>query len=569
MPIIDDERGVLVLRLVYDGPPLSGKTTTLRTLARGLGVDIVTPEERDGRTMYFDWLDYVGGIFDGRRIRCQVVSVPGQTELASRREALLESADAVVLVADSLPEPFGRALQLARELVPILRQRRPPTGVVVQANKRDAPGALSRSELRDRLDRIAPIALTETIATSGDGVREAFVLGVRLALDRVRALAEAGAIPRGRPDVDDPTALLDRLRSLPTVTVSPTASPLEVAPPTAASEVAPPAASVVSSASASISPAAPRSEPADPVSVLVAAIAPSGPVGADAHIPAPRPIVELDDEAAETTAVASNAPPPRDPVHVLVSALEERRPEERLFRPDPNMPSGFIWPPVDGRTLLHEVAQLALVPERTSRGDWSASGGGWRFHSRGPAIYADVNEGRAALIAWARLHAASSRLLSPGRALILADAGREQVRLWQLVRVEAPLRETLEEASTRAPGGVVLALMFATMQLVRARQSLSASRARLPCTLWTVGTDAMRQPIFVGVMPEEAEGADPEPELDVASLVRRELGPVLAGLARDRSDYDEIVGGLSITTDRSAEGDGLRALHAAATAARA
>lgn len=527
MPIIDDERGVLVLRLVYDGPPFSGKTTTLRTLARGLGVDVVTPEEREGRTLFFDWVDYVGGLFDGRRIRCQIVSVPGQRELAARREHLLETADAVVLVADSMPEPFADAMRLVRDLVPILRQRHPPTGIVVQANKRDAPGALPRGELRDRLDRIAPIALTETIATSGDGVREAFVLGVRLALDRVRALAELGAIPRGRPDVDDASMLLESLRGLDVRSGSLAAEP---APPRAVSIPPPRAASI----------------PPDPVSVLVAALsAPTDPT-ANATIPAPPPIVEL--------AEVSREPEPSP------------SPEERLFRPDPNMPGGFIWPPVDGRALLHEVARLALVPERTTRGDWSASGGGWRFHSRALAIFDDVNEGRAALIAWARLHAASSRVLSPGRALILADAGREQVRLWQLVRVEAPLRETLADASTRAPGAVVLALMFATMQLVRARQSLAAVRARLPCTLWTVGTDPMRQPIFVGVMPDEADGADPDADLDVHALVKRELGPVLLHLARDRDDYEQIVSGLSVTTDRSAEGDGLRALHAAAIA---
>ncbi|HKU41917.1 MAG TPA: hypothetical protein VJR89_27355, partial [Polyangiales bacterium] len=101
MPIIDNKRGVLVVRLVYDGPPMSGKTTSLRTLARGLGVSVETPEERDGRTVYFDWMDYVGGLFEGRQIRCQVVSVPGQTEHARRRQQLLASADAVVLVADT------------------------------------------------------------------------------------------------------------------------------------------------------------------------------------------------------------------------------------------------------------------------------------------------------------------------------------------------------------------------------------------------------------------------------------------------------------------------------------
>ncbi len=557
MPIIDDERGVLVLRLVYDGPPFSGKTTTLRTLARGLGVGVVTPEEREGRTLFFDWVDYVGGLFDGRRIRCQIVSVPGQRELAARREALLETADAVVLVADSTPEPFADALRLARDLVPILRQRRPPTGIVVQANKRDAVGALPRGELRDRLDRIGPIALTETVATSGDGVREAFVLGVRLALDRVRALAEAGAIPRGRPDVDDPSMLLDRMRGIDELELAspPRRDVAEVRTPTP-EPAREPALELTPAPTASVELAAPAED-------------------SDARIPAPPPIVELADVSPEpaTAEPATAEPAPAEPAPAEPAPAEPapaepnlESVEERLFRPDPNMPGGFIWPPVDGRALLHEVARLALVPERTTRGDWSASGGGWRFHSRARAIYDDVNAGRAALIAWARLHAASSRVLSPGRALILADAGRDQVRLWQLVRVEPPLRETLADASTRAPGAVVLSLMFATMQLVRARQSLTAVRARLPCTLWTVGTDPMRQPIFVGVMPDEAEGPDPDLDVDMLALVRRELGPVLVRLAHDREDYDEIVSGLAVTTDRSSEGDGLRALHAAAVA---
>src|SRR5690349_6479428 len=98
MPTLDKERGVLIVRVVYDGPPHSGKTTTLRSLAKGLGVEIHSPEERDGRTLFFDWVEYVGGLFEGRQIRCQIVSVPGQAELAERRKLLLQSADAVVLV---------------------------------------------------------------------------------------------------------------------------------------------------------------------------------------------------------------------------------------------------------------------------------------------------------------------------------------------------------------------------------------------------------------------------------------------------------------------------------------
>jgi hypothetical protein len=96
MAIIDETRGVLVVRIVYDGPALSGKTTSLRALAQGVSSKLECPAELAGRTLFFDWVDYVGGLFDGRQIRCQIVSVPGQRELAHRRQMLVETADAVI-----------------------------------------------------------------------------------------------------------------------------------------------------------------------------------------------------------------------------------------------------------------------------------------------------------------------------------------------------------------------------------------------------------------------------------------------------------------------------------------
>src|ERR1700761_5646260 len=103
MAILDPRSDAVVIRVVYDGAPMAGKSTSVRALGRGLGGKVVTPAEISGRTLYFDWLDYTGGLFEGRRIRCQIVSVPGQAALAPRRRHLLESADAVVFVGDSTP----------------------------------------------------------------------------------------------------------------------------------------------------------------------------------------------------------------------------------------------------------------------------------------------------------------------------------------------------------------------------------------------------------------------------------------------------------------------------------
>ena len=107
MAILDPRSDAVVIRVVYDGAPMAGKTTSVRALGRGVGGVVASPAEVSGRTLYFDWLDYTGGLFEGRRIRCQIISVPGQATLAPRRRRLLESADAIVFVGDSTPVGFA------------------------------------------------------------------------------------------------------------------------------------------------------------------------------------------------------------------------------------------------------------------------------------------------------------------------------------------------------------------------------------------------------------------------------------------------------------------------------
>ena len=51
MAVIDETRGVLVVRIVYDGPAFSGKTTSLKALARGVSSQVTTPAETAGRNV--------------------------------------------------------------------------------------------------------------------------------------------------------------------------------------------------------------------------------------------------------------------------------------------------------------------------------------------------------------------------------------------------------------------------------------------------------------------------------------------------------------------------------------
>ena len=69
---------------------------------------------------------------------------------------------------------------------------------------------LALDEMRDALGA-GTMAITESIAQRGDGIRETFVLAVRLALDRVRLLWARRELPGCRPPVDTPQDLLAAL----------------------------------------------------------------------------------------------------------------------------------------------------------------------------------------------------------------------------------------------------------------------------------------------------------------------------------------------------------------------
>jgi len=430
LAVLDLERGVVVVRVAYDGPPMAGKTTSIRALGRSLVRHVETPQEIDGRTMFFDWMEYTAGVFEGHQIRCQVVSVPGQQHLAPRRKALLLAADAIVFVADtSSPEAAAESGESVTALAGVLQGRSPPVGVVVQANKRDAPAAIGIPMLRALMgNALSGVAITESVAHEAEGTRETFVLAVRLALDRVRALIACGAMPHGRPEVDSADDLLMSFERLDTSSVS-----------------------------------------------------------------------EL---------------PPGDPCEVpALSRLVRGAARERAPRlPDVRVPSGAIWPAVDGRLILHEAVPSDLRARRSDGGAWIAgTGTGWRIHSAADARFPEFDAGREAVVVWARAHAARLPLLSPGRCVVVAESGDGAWRLWQIVRVMPSLRRRLLDLAYGSDASTVLdALTSAARTLFEA--STDPLSAGLPLTFDSVG-EGERGAQIVSLLSAPAE-LDPLTVLD-------------------------------------------------------
>jgi signal recognition particle receptor subunit beta len=181
--VYDPESQKLVVRVVYDGPGMAGKTTNLQQLysifAPQRRSELYTGTTADSRTLCLDWMQIDGGLVRGHDLRCHLLTVPGQEVLARRRQMLLSMADTVVFVLESSEAGLEDALPMWRSLLAWTGGPEQGVPIVIQANKQDLPGALNARQIRERWTLDPAILVSAASASSGEGVRETAVLAIR------------------------------------------------------------------------------------------------------------------------------------------------------------------------------------------------------------------------------------------------------------------------------------------------------------------------------------------------------------------------------------------------------
>ena len=211
MPSFDFDRNCYVVRIVYDGPGLAGKTTNLEHVCRVIPArqrsEMVTPAALKGRTMFFDWVELEGPNHEDALVRFQLISVPGQEARNYRRRPLVESADVVVFVADSSEAGMNDTQRMFARLKVSVRRRSAPLPVVVQANKQDVPGALGVPELRKKLRLGDDVPFVRATANQGKGVKPTLTLAMRLGVE----LIDRDEIAPLLPELADPDSLFDHV----------------------------------------------------------------------------------------------------------------------------------------------------------------------------------------------------------------------------------------------------------------------------------------------------------------------------------------------------------------------
>lgn len=174
----DDSR--LVVKIVYYGPALSGKTTNLiflhDSLQPQLSGELMTMETKDDRTLFFDLLPLGFKTPSGMLVKIKLFTVPGQVQHDSTRKAVLSRADGVIFVADSQVDQSinnGESFQNLAENAARVGLDFQNLPLVVQFNKRDLTNILSREEILSRWSK-APWPLVFSIAVTGHGILTTF-----------------------------------------------------------------------------------------------------------------------------------------------------------------------------------------------------------------------------------------------------------------------------------------------------------------------------------------------------------------------------------------------------------
>ena len=203
----------ILVKIVFYGPGLSGKTTNLQKLHEMMSpnqrTDLFSVNTMEDRTLFFDLLPMDLGYVYGNSIKLQIYTVPGQVHYDSTRRIVLSGADGVVFIADSDPSKIQENVQSINNLHHNLQANRlniKEVPLVLQYNKRDLPNALPVETLNQKLN-FRNVPYFEGVAVDGVGVLETFSETVK---QTVRYIFEKYQLSKGIKNID---SVIEKLES--------------------------------------------------------------------------------------------------------------------------------------------------------------------------------------------------------------------------------------------------------------------------------------------------------------------------------------------------------------------
>ena len=177
--IFNYENKTLQVKVVYYGPAMSGKTTSIKSLFSYFKKEhsVKSIDSSVGRTLFFDFgvLQFKGIEWS---LKLLIYSATGQDFYASTRPATLNGVDGLIFVVDSQIEYLEHNIRSWNELKTIFGSEFYKIPIVISLNKCDL---LSINNLVNNIflsylyfNRFKHISFKKTIAIEGKGVLDTF-----------------------------------------------------------------------------------------------------------------------------------------------------------------------------------------------------------------------------------------------------------------------------------------------------------------------------------------------------------------------------------------------------------
>ena len=165
------------IKIVYFGPAMSGKTTSLKYLMSRYGQEqnLRSIETTTGRTLVFDFgsITITGNDW---KLKIFLYSATGQDFYASTRLATINNLDGIIFVADSQHEFLDDNVRSWNELFLYYGKNVFQIPIIICLNKQDLPQIISDDAFMHQfeLTRFLHYKIVHTVAKEGKGVVDAF-----------------------------------------------------------------------------------------------------------------------------------------------------------------------------------------------------------------------------------------------------------------------------------------------------------------------------------------------------------------------------------------------------------
>lgn len=188
MSFIDPQSKEIHCKIGYFGPLSSGKSTNLQQIYAKTAPEhrsqFITLNEKDEKTLFFDFLPLSLGEVKGYRIRLHLYTIPTEKPFEASRGLILKGIDGAVFVADSQVERVEGNLQSWKDFQASLKEQEVDLKhlpIIIQCNKRDLKNILPVEDLRHIFNG-QELPVIEAVAIKGQGVMETLQMAAKAVL---------------------------------------------------------------------------------------------------------------------------------------------------------------------------------------------------------------------------------------------------------------------------------------------------------------------------------------------------------------------------------------------------